>query len=444
MHMRHALRSLWALLGIVLVFAPIAAEASFLQLAVAIPTYPINGTVLLPAYADSGALIEVKVRNDGISTFSVSKPNACAPAFRIADVWGEDLPLMQPDSMCIMMMPLPTPVPPGETVLIGAWDQRLGDRSLVDAGFITFFVEATSGSGTQTLQAGMWVGTFPGRATRVRGIDAPTDIRAGTPLTVTLRVTLPDGMRPGTTRIERRVLDIRCIRAPCPSITQVALIPVAVAGGIGGDTNVVVDLGSFDPATVQLRALQETGAPIEREVQVGLDGPFIVVSASHWAAVFITDLVTRGVLNGHQNGFFYPNWSITRAEVAKVALLASGRTVDPGTDPQYLDLPATHSLHDHLLTAFHLGWLSANGTHANPDTPATRFETLKVLMDAFGVSSATTSAPAAFPDAAIGVEKDYSTAAKSAGIVSGNNGSFLPTDPVTRAEIAKMAWGLLH
>ncbi len=168
------------------------------------------------------------------------------------------------------------------------------------------------------------------------------------------------------------------------------------------------------------------------------------VPANHWAASYIQTLVERGVLRGHSDGFFRPQWSITRAEIAKVALLAAERSIHHDLMNGYDgDMRDSHSLRDEVLTASELGVLSpVEPGYIAPDDPATRAVTLEALLVAFDIPPASADEAPLFPDTS-GETTRWANAAKRLGIVSGNNGRFLPWDPVTRAEAAKMAVRLL-
>lgn len=172
------------------------------------------------------------------------------------------------------------------------------------------------------------------------------------------------------------------------------------------------------------------------------------VPSTHWAAGYIRDLVQRGVLRGHSDGNFRPQWSITRAEVAKVALKAAGIPIVTGLPNPYPDLPDAHSLRDAILTLYRDSRPITDGddpTKVYPDRPATRFETLRTFLDVFGRSPIPGVDPwdPVFPDATTPPQSVYANKAKALGIISGNNGRFLPNAPVTRAEAAKMLTKLI-
>lgn len=163
------------------------------------------------------------------------------------------------------------------------------------------------------------------------------------------------------------------------------------------------------------------------------------VPTSHWAREFIHELADEGTLKGREQNKFHPQLLVTRAEVAKIVLKTAKIPVNEDLPNPYTDLKSSHSLVDYLLTAFDRDILRPlDASYADPNLPATRFETLRALLVAFDIPFDESGSPE-FPDTDPGEETGVANAAKRLGIISGNGGRFLPNYPVTRAEIAKMA-----
>lgn len=190
---------------------------------------------------------------------------------------------------------------------------------------------------------------------------------------------------------------------------------------------------------------------------------FSDVPVSHWAYNYIQDLYNRYIIIGYGNGRFGPENNITRAEVVKIAINSakahglypnevcqlancSARLSVPSTR-WFKDVPASHALSPYIVQAVNLG-IIAPGEYFYPDRPATRFECLDIILNAFQkrseIETYAASPRDSFSDVQGPAMAPVTNYARGEGIISGIDNKFYPNAPVHRAEIAKIAYNLLN
>ncbi len=166
-------------------------------------------------------------------------------------------------------------------------------------------------------------------------------------------------------------------------------------------------------------------------------------TATHWASKYILVLTKEGVLKGIGNGKFEPDRSITRAEMAKVIMLAFGYEVEKTTDSKFSDVQRVHWGYDYVNTAAEKGIVKgyADGTF-KPDAPVTRVEALKMVLKAArkDTSDVGTLFRLIYPD--VDAKAWYIGYLKFAAyrdlVDQVADQSFMPNAPITRAEVAKI------
>jgi hypothetical protein len=109
-------------------------------------------------------------------------------------------------------------------------------------------------------------------------------------------------------------------------------------------------------------------------------GQFSDVAATDPACGAILKLAARGVVNGYPDGTFRPQNPVTRAEFAKMAVLAFDRTPDPAGPLPFSDV-AGHwaAVHGYLQTAVAMDAVNGfpDGTF-RPNAPISRAQAVKV------------------------------------------------------------------
>lgn len=180
-------------------------------------------------------------------------------------------------------------------------------------------------------------------------------------------------------------------------------------------------------------------------------GPaFADVPVSHRFYEPITRLAAAGVVNGFTNGFFYPSAPVTRAQFAKIivlALQAHTDEVEHADSPTFPDVPYAGDAYpfDYVEEAAALGIIQGrvDGTFA-PAADVTRLQLALMLVRAGGDRLATPPAGYACPFGDVpGYGKDAVTTALYNGLLSGKTATvFDPYTPATRGHVAKMVDGL--
>lgn len=151
----------------------------------------------------------------------------------------------------------------------------------------------------------------------------------------------------------------------------------------------------------------------------------------HWAASQISRWSDLGVISGY-DGKFNPNASITRGDMAVILDRIMGyqtRAVN-----SFTDLSDSAYYAAAVLGANAAGVLSGDGTTVRPTAPITRQEACVLIGRALAVPTATDVSQFSDADQIASWARGYVAGLASRGIVSGSNGKFHPTAPITRAE----------
>jgi ABC-type sugar transport system substrate-binding protein len=174
---------------------------------------------------------------------------------------------------------------------------------------------------------------------------------------------------------------------------------------------------------------------------------FSDVPASHWAFAQISGLVTRDAIDGYPGGQFRPNNTISRAEFAKVMLIAAGQEPIVTSDVTFADVPPSHWAHPYLEGAKNYmdGYTVGGRRVFKPDDAALREDiaVAAVKLSGYDVSGADLSAAEALSDYDSISEscRPYVAAAIDRGLIAGYpDGTFRARNTITRAEAATMLY----
>ncbi len=166
------------------------------------------------------------------------------------------------------------------------------------------------------------------------------------------------------------------------------------------------------------------------------------VPKDHWAFNYIAELVNKGVLAGYEDGSFKPDSTVTRAEWAKIMVLAAGLPVNDNN--VYFTDMGNHWANAYVNTAKDYLAAYTDGTF-KPDQAAVREDVTvsMVKLKGYDVSNVDYSYLSQFTDVnsisnslkayvAVAVEKD---------LISGfDDGTFRGQNTLTRAEAATLLW----
>ncbi len=165
----------------------------------------------------------------------------------------------------------------------------------------------------------------------------------------------------------------------------------------------------------------------------------------HWARQYIQTLFAKGVIKGRTATTFAPDLSVTRAELLKMVILATGRdvTLFADRDIGFSDVTKSHDLSVYITYARLQGWVNGQGGKFYPDRPVSSFEAIKIVFNGFGVSLGSAE-HSTLPGVADGEQAKYIETARIRNLTtSPDMPQFKPNEPITRANIARIIASLL-
>lgn len=211
----------------------------------------------------------------------------------------------------------------------------------------------------------------------------------------------------------------------------------------------------FGGSTSSSSSPSPTAAPEgENETPTG-SSSFSDVPEEHWAYEYISELTSRGIINGYDDGSFRPDANVTRAEFVTILCRAAGAdaTVSTSdTDIAFSDVTPGDWYYEYAIWAAGAGITNGTSeTEFSPDENIIR-QDICVMLDRYSTNIAAsplTIAENAGAFADDGEISDYAKDSvyklKSAGIVSGTGDNrFEPQSGATRAETCKMVLGIVE
>jgi len=165
-----------------------------------------------------------------------------------------------------------------------------------------------------------------------------------------------------------------------------------------------------------------------------------------WAKDAIVALAEKGVLNGKGDSKFAPNDSVTREEFVKI-IVAAFELTDDKADCDFADIANDRWSYSFIAAASKLGIVSGDGTNFNPTAGISRQDMAVIIHRVFEYLKLEVSGDSiSFDDGAdiAPYAKNAVDALTAAGIINGmGDGTFAPAGTVTRAQAAKVVYGLL-
>lgn len=161
-----------------------------------------------------------------------------------------------------------------------------------------------------------------------------------------------------------------------------------------------------------------------------------------WAAAAIEALSEKGVVSGRGDNLFCPQEYVTREEFVKLLVMLFNLPSDEAAEHKFTDADSSAWYYPYLNAAY-LGGIVSGKTDGSfgVGEPVTRQDAAVMLNNCISAYSLTYGEETEFTDN--GNISEYARNAvkkiKAAGIISGyEDGSFLPLNPITRAEAAKI------
>ncbi|MGG2105341.1 S-layer homology domain-containing protein [Lysinibacillus pakistanensis] len=187
---------------------------------------------------------------------------------------------------------------------------------------------------------------------------------------------------------------------------------------------------------------QSVPTPEEPEQPVGMKPTYRFTDISNnWARDMIEDIAGRGIITGYPDGTFRPNESIKRQHIAIMLTRAFELTTKREAVP-FSDVPQSHPYYDSITKLQQAGIVDGSNGAFNPNTPMTRAQMAKILVLAFGLTPEGTNTFQDVP--ATHWSYDYISALADSGIALGDNGNFKPDEPVTRAQFVAFMYRALN
>ena len=190
-----------------------------------------------------------------------------------------------------------------------------------------------------------------------------------------------------------------------------------------------------------------TGTVTPDPTPVVPEGTFSDVASVEWAKESIEALADKGILNGKGDGKFAPNDNVTREEFVKIIVVAFDLN-DAEAESDFADVSKDSWSYSYVASAAKLGIVSGDGASFNPKAGISRQDMAVIIHRVFEHLGAEIKGEAvAFDDNA--EISEYAKAAvealTAAGIINGmGDGTFAPAGTVTRAQAAKVVYGLLN
>ncbi len=177
---------------------------------------------------------------------------------------------------------------------------------------------------------------------------------------------------------------------------------------------------------------------------------FYDVADDFWAAPYISNLESRGIVSGYGDGYFFPNNNVQRCEYAKMLVNAAGVPLSTARTSPYADLNVNEWYLPYInaITAQMPGYQSTTAgdtrIYFKPEDPATREDVTVALMRVlnydlsayYPISDGLLSD--VFYDYASIPKQDrpYIAEAVKQGYITGTQqGTFEGSDPITRCEV---------
>lgn len=174
---------------------------------------------------------------------------------------------------------------------------------------------------------------------------------------------------------------------------------------------------------------------------------FTDIAEAEWAREAIEALAEAGVIAGKGDGKFAPNDLVTREEYIKMIIVAFD-LLEEGAECDFADVAADRWSYDYIATAKKLGVVTGDGENFNPAGQMTRQDMAVIVHRAFEILGIEVSGEAiefTDGDAIADYAKEAVSILSGAGIINGmGDGEFAPNGILTRAQAAKVIYGLMN
>ncbi|MFJ7922223.1 S-layer homology domain-containing protein [Lysinibacillus fusiformis] len=163
--------------------------------------------------------------------------------------------------------------------------------------------------------------------------------------------------------------------------------------------------------------------------------------STHWAKEMIEYMAPHGIINGYPDGTFRPDDSIQRQHVAIIFSRAFELVPRREAIP-FNDVAPSHPYYEEIMKLQQAKIIDGSNGSFHPSESLTRAQMAKIIVLAFGLTPKGTSH---FEDVSTTHwAHDYIATLEDHGVAQGDNGSFRPNEPVTRAQFVAFLYRALH
>jgi hypothetical protein len=173
-------------------------------------------------------------------------------------------------------------------------------------------------------------------------------------------------------------------------------------------------------------------------VKKRVSSAYLDLDPTYWAYEYISKLSEEEIISGYPDNTFRPASTITRAEFAKIIVLAAGSQVPYTTQSSFSDVPNNHWALRYIEVAKEKNIISGYPDDTfRPNNPITRAEIAKMAVVAGQFTIDKSGTP--FSDISGNWAYEYIMTARNNHIISGYpDGAFRPDKNATRAEASKI------
>ncbi|GLC88057.1 leucine-rich repeat protein [Lysinibacillus piscis] len=163
--------------------------------------------------------------------------------------------------------------------------------------------------------------------------------------------------------------------------------------------------------------------------------------SKHWAKDMIEGIATRGIIKGYPDGTFRPNEPIQRQHIA-VMFGRAFTLISKREATPFKDVPSNHPYYEVIMQLQQAEIMDGVNGFFLPEEPLTRAQMAKVLVRAFELPIGGTSDFQDVP--ATHWSSNYIATLEAYGIALGDNGYFKPDEPVTRAQFVAFMYRAMN
>ena len=211
------------------------------------------------------------------------------------------------------------------------------------------------------------------------------------------------------------------------------------SGGSGGSSGGSTSGGTKFPSSDDSKTPTDV-KPIEPEKNLFND-----IDNYSWAKDSIESLYYAGVVNGMEEGQFNPSGSITREQFCKMVVQLFG-VLDYNTKTDFVDVKADAWYAPYITSAINAGYIQGqSGEYFGVGESIMRQDMATILYRALGNRNSSAVLNFTDTDSIAPYAKDAVSELVGLNIINGyEDGTFKPRGTATRAEAAKMIWGVYN